>query len=86
MSEAPYSKRCIGETVGTAMLLATVVGSGIMGEKLASGNVAIALLANSVATGAGLSVFILIFAPVSGAHFNPVVTLASAASGQVPLA
>lgn len=82
MNEAPYSKRCMGEAVGTAMLLATVVGSGIMGEKLASGNMAIALLANSVATGAGLSVFILILAPISGAHFNPAVTLASAASGQ----
>ncbi len=77
-------RRAVSEGTGTALLLATVVGSGIMGEKLASGNVAIALLANSIATGAGLSVFILIFGPVSGAHFNPVVTLASAASRQFP--
>jgi glycerol uptake facilitator-like aquaporin len=82
MSEASYLKRCMAEAIGTGLLLATVVGSGIMGERLASGNVALALLANSVATGAGLSVFILVFGPVSGAHFNPVVTLASVASGQ----
>lgn len=63
------------EFVGTAFLLAAVVGSGIMGERLAAGNVAIALLANALATGAALYVLILIFAPVSGAHFNPVVTL-----------
>lgn len=64
------------ETVGTALLLVAVVGSGIMGERLAGGNVAIALLANSLATGAALGVLILIFGEVSGAHFNPVVTLA----------
>jgi glycerol uptake facilitator-like aquaporin len=84
MTEASYSRRCVAEALGTALLLATVVGSGIMGERLASGNVALALLANSVATGAGLSVFILVFGPVSGAHFNPVVTLASGASGELP--
>jgi glycerol uptake facilitator-like aquaporin len=62
-------------------LLATVVGSGIMGEDLAGGNVAIALLANAIATGAGLVALVLAFAPVSGAHFNPVVTLAEATQG-----
>jgi glycerol uptake facilitator-like aquaporin len=68
----------VAETVGTALLLAAVVGSGIMGERLAGGNIAIALLANSVATGAALVALILTFAPISGAHFNPVVTLAIA--------
>jgi glycerol uptake facilitator-like aquaporin len=62
------------EAVGTALLLAIVVGSGIMGERLAQGNLAVALLANSIATGAGLYVLIVIFGPVSGAHFNPVVS------------
>ena len=64
------------ETIGTAMLLATVVGSGIMGETLSPTSDAIALLANSIATGAILVVLILMFGPVSGAHFNPAVTLA----------
>ena len=67
----------ISEMLGTAFLLCTIVGSGIMGERLANGNLALALLANSLATGAGLSVFILIFSPLSGAHFNPVVTLSA---------
>ncbi len=71
-------KRSVAELVGTALLLATVVGSGIMGESLAGGNVAIALLANTIATGAGLVALILTFGPVSGAHFNPAVTLADA--------
>jgi glycerol uptake facilitator-like aquaporin len=62
------------EATGTALLLAIVVGSGIMGERLAQGNLAVALLANSIATGAGLYTLILIFAPISGAQFNPVVT------------
>jgi len=70
-------RRLCAEALGTALLLAAVVGSGIMGERLAGGNVAIALLANSVATGAALVVLILVLAPVSGAHFNPVVTVAS---------
>ena len=70
------SRRLAAEGVGTALLLAVVVGSGIMGERLAAGNAAIALLANSIATGCGLWVLITMFAPVSGAHFNPVVTLA----------
>jgi glycerol uptake facilitator-like aquaporin len=71
-------RRATAEFVGTALLLATVVGSGIMGERLAGGNVAIALLANTLATGAGLVALILTFGPVSGAHFNPAVTLADA--------
>jgi glycerol uptake facilitator-like aquaporin len=75
------ARRAVSELVGTALLLATVVGSGIMGERLAGGNVAIALLANTIATGAGLVAFILTFGPVSGAHFNPAVTLADASQG-----
>lgn len=71
-------RKLAAEGVGTAMLLATVVGSGIMAEQLADGNMAIALLANAVATGAILTVLILIFGPVSGAHFNPAVSLAFA--------
>jgi glycerol uptake facilitator-like aquaporin len=67
--------------VGTALLLAAVVGSGIMGERLAGGNVAIALLANTIATGAALVALILTFGAISGAHFNPVVTLADAWQG-----
>jgi len=67
-------RRLTAEFVGTALLLAVVVGSGIMGERLAGGNVAIALLGNTIATGAMLVVLILIFGPISGAHFNPAVT------------
>jgi glycerol uptake facilitator-like aquaporin len=69
------------ECIGTALLLAAVVGSGIMGDRLAGGNVAIALLANSIATGAALFVLILTFGPISGAHFNPAVSLADAFRG-----
>jgi glycerol uptake facilitator-like aquaporin len=68
-------RRVAAEALGTALLLAIVVGSGIMGEKLAAGNAAVALLANTIATGAGLYTLITIFAPISGAHFNPAVTL-----------
>jgi glycerol uptake facilitator-like aquaporin len=74
-------RRATAEAVGTALLLAAVVGSGIMGERLSGGNVAIALLANTVATGAALVALILTFGPVSGAHFNPAVTLADASQG-----
>jgi glycerol uptake facilitator-like aquaporin len=74
-------RRLVSEAVGTALLLAAVVGSGIMGERLAGGNVAIALLANTMATGAMLVALILTFGPVSGAHLNPVVTLADAWRG-----
>ena len=69
------ARRLAAEAVATAMLLAAVVGSGIMAERLAGGNVAIALLANTIATGAALVTLILTFGPVSGAHMNPVVTL-----------
>ena len=70
------SRRLLAEALGTAFLLATVVGSGIMAERLADGNVALALLANAVPTGAMLVVLITMFGPISGAHFNPAVTLA----------
>ena len=75
------ARAVVAELVGTAFLLAAVVGSGIMGEQLASGNVAIALLANTIATGAALVALILTFGPVSGAHFNPVVSFADASQG-----
>jgi glycerol uptake facilitator-like aquaporin len=74
-------RRVAAEATGTALLLAAVVGSGIMGERLASGNVAIALLANTLATGATLVALILTFGPISGAHLNPAVTLADASQG-----
>ena len=69
------SRRIAGEALGTAFLLAIVIGSGIMGERLSAGNAAIALLGNTLSTGAGLVVLITIFGPLSGAHFNPAVTL-----------
>lgn len=77
-------RKIVSEAVGTALLLATVVGSGIMAERLSAGSAAIALLANALATGAGLVALILTFGPVSGAHFNPVVTLAEATQGGLP--
>lgn len=84
MSEAYRpSRQLAAEALGTALLLATVVGSGIMGERLAGGNVALALLGNTLATGAILVVLILIFGPVSGAHFNPAVTLAMRLRGEI---
>jgi glycerol uptake facilitator-like aquaporin len=73
----------VSEVIGTALLLAAVVGSGIMGERLAGGNVAIALLANSIATGAALIALILTFGPISGAHFNPLVTAVSVWRGDL---
>ncbi len=72
------SRKLLAEALGTALLLAIVVGSGIMGQSLAGGNTAIALLGNTLATGAGLVVLITVFGPIGGAHFNPVVTLAFA--------
>lgn len=78
------TRRAVAEGVGTAMLLATVVGSGIMGERLAEGNAAIALLANALATGGGLIALILTFGPISGAQFNPLVSLSLAATRQFP--
>jgi glycerol uptake facilitator-like aquaporin len=75
------ARRVTAEAVGTCFLLAAVVGSGIMGERLSGGNVALALLANTLATGAALVALILTFGPVSGAHFNPAVTLCDASQG-----
>src|SRR5882724_1757367 len=71
----PLGRRLVAETLGTAILVATVVGSGIMAERLAGGNQALALLGNTIPTGAILVVIITILGPVSGAHFNPAVTL-----------
>ena len=81
---APIGRRLAAEAIGSAFLLAIVIGSGIMGERLAGGNVAIALLANSTATGLGLAVLILVLAPISGAHFNPAVTFVAAFEGDLP--
>ena len=76
--QVDLKRRVVAEAVGTALLLAAVVGSGIMGDRLAGGNVAIALLANTLSTGAALVALILAFGPISGAHFNPAVTLVDA--------
>ena len=76
-------QRAVTEALGTAFLLMAVVGSGIMAERLAGGNVALALLANSIATGTALVALILALAPISGAHFNPAVTLADAIQGGI---
>src|ERR1700720_4529661 len=78
------ARRIAAEALGTALLLATIIGSGIMSQRLAGGNGAIALLCNTIPTGAILIVLITIFGPVSGAHFNPAVTLAFAATGDRP--
>jgi glycerol uptake facilitator-like aquaporin len=77
------AKRCSAEFIGTAFLVAAVIGSGIMAERLANGNIALALLCNTIATGAALVALILAFGPVSGAHFNPAVTLSFATLGEV---
>ena len=76
MMRFTFCRRLVAECLGTALLLATVVGSGIMAERLAGGNVALALLGNTIPTGAILFVLITMLSPVSGAHFNPAVTLA----------
>ena len=82
----PLARRLAAEALGTAFLLAAVVGSGIMAQKLAGGNVALALLGNTLPTGAMLAVLILIFGPISGAHFNPAVSLALALRARSALA
>jgi glycerol uptake facilitator-like aquaporin len=81
--EVDLFRRLVAEALGTALLVAIVVGSGIMGEGMAGGNAAIALLGNTLATGAGLVVLILVFGPLSGAHFNPVVSLSFAVQGKL---
>jgi glycerol uptake facilitator-like aquaporin len=81
---ADLPRRLASEGLGTAFLLATVIGSGIMGERLSGGNVAIALLANTIATGAALVALIVTFGPISGAHFNPAVTIADATQKGLP--
>src|SRR6201987_1011367 len=85
MGEEPIllARRLAAEGLGTAILVATVVGSGIMAERLAGGNQAIALLGNTIPTGAILVVLISILGPISGAHFNPAVTLVFAARGTI---
>jgi glycerol uptake facilitator-like aquaporin len=83
MSGSPRPQRLLAEAVGTAFLLATVIGSGIMGAKLAGGNLALALLGNTLPTGAILVVLITIFGPISGAHFNPAVTLTLTLRGEM---
>ncbi len=84
MARFDWSRRLVAEALGSALLLAVVVGSGIMGERLAGGNVAIALLGNTLATGAALVVLIGVFGPISGAHFNPAVTLVAALRRELP--
>ena len=74
-------RQCVAEAIGTAFLLAAIVGSGIMAQRLAGGNVAVALLANALATGGALVCLIAAFGPISGAHFNPAVTIADALQG-----
>lgn len=83
MSSFAWPQRLVAEALGTALLLAVVVGSGIMGDRLAGGNVAIALLANTIATGAALYALITTFGPISGAHFNPLVTIIERAEGKL---
>lgn len=86
MSPFDTPRRLVAEALGSALLLAVVVGSGIMGERLSGGNVAIALLGNTLATGAALVVLIWVFGPISGAHFNPAVTLVAALRRELPIA
>ena len=86
MSDFDLPRRATAEFLGTWLLVATVVGSGIMAENLAGGNVAVALLGNTIATGAILVVLIAMFGPLSGAHFNPAVSLVFAIAGELPAA
>ena len=83
-SDVALGRRLVAEALGSAYLLAAVVGSGIMAERLSGGSAGLALLANALATGAALMALILTFAPISGAHFNPAVTLAAAWGGAQP--
>lgn len=83
MTDAGCSRALAAEALGTAILLMTVVGSGVMGERLSGGNVALALLGNTLATGAILTVLIIVLGPVSGAHLNPAVSLAEAIMGRI---
>lgn len=83
MTNENISRRLVSEFIGTAFLLGAVVGSGIMAERLAGGNVALALLANTIATGAALAALILMFARASGAHFNPAVSFSAARNGDI---
>lgn len=85
MTHVTVSRRLVSEALGTAFLLMAVVGSGMMGERLAGGNVAIALLANTIATGAALVVLISVFGPISGAHFNPAVSLVFMLKRELPM-
>ena len=87
LAKAPsigLARRAAADGLATAFLLAIVVGSGMMGERLAAGNLALTLLANSIASGAGLIALILAFGPISGAHLNPIVTLSEAWRGAFP--
>jgi glycerol uptake facilitator-like aquaporin len=84
LKDGSLAQRAIAEGLGTAFLLAAIVGSGIMAERLAGGNAALALLCNSIATGAILIVLIFTFGPLSGAHFNPAVSLGFAIRGELP--
>jgi glycerol uptake facilitator-like aquaporin len=86
VAQSRNTRALVAEATGTMFLLATVVGSGIMGERLSGGNVAVALLANSLATGAALSVLILAYGSLSGAHFNPAVTMVEALQARLPAA
>ena len=86
MPEFDLPRRIVAEFLGTWLLVATIVGSGIMAENLAGGNVAVALLGNTIATGAILVVLIAMLGPISGAHFNPAVSLVFAAAGELPVA
>jgi glycerol uptake facilitator-like aquaporin len=86
MSGASKAQKLLAEALGTALLLAVVIGSGIMAERLSGGNVGVALLANTLATVGGLYVLIEVFGPISGAHFNPAVTAVMALRGELPRA
>src|ERR1051325_4973295 len=86
MAIVDMPRKLAGEFLGTALLLAVGIGSGVMGEKLAGGNVAVALLANTLATVGGLYVLIEVFGPLSGAHFNPAVSAVKAWRGELPVA